>query len=192
MKIIFALIASFVFAVLLTTPLSGYAETSGKVPDTISGIIASRVIVVPDAKQEQVFEKVCKWVKNSAHSSCHDHASGDIFAKGEISYPSPSIDRIQYKFLYTMKIALKGNSSTVTFKEILLKSAQYYLSESNEEIGGEINQVILEKDKSAANKVLARLVDELQAYLTAGNEKNRIGNDCPNCAAMFSFQQERN
>jgi hypothetical protein len=131
-------------------------------------------IVVAGATKEQIYNKVRDWTKRYTISSREEPSSGLIVSTGEIMYPSPTIDRIQHSFIFTMKNTIQGNKDMVAFESIQLKTPTTYLSESSEEIAGKVIPVESERDIIAARKVLSRLTDNLEADLLAKNDEGCI------------------
>jgi len=128
-------------------------------------VLMKRVIEVPGATKEKIFDKVRTWSEMYAQSFSSDPKSGVIVANGEISYPSPTVDRIQYTILFKMKNTIENNKDTVAFEEVMLKVPKSYLTESvgasTPFIGGEVVPVKSKKDIAAANNVLNYLADNL-------------------------------
>lgn len=173
-------------AALLTIPLIGYAEQSAEKTGAGKDVIVSKVVVVPGANKEQIFDKVCDWSRRYTRSSCVDKSTGTIVSAGEISYPSSTIDRIQYTFLFTVKNSVQGNRNTVSFEKILMQSPTVYDSENNAEIPGKTCQITSERDRTAAKKALTYLTDKLESYLLTGSDEGHVIIRCPSCEIVSS------
>lgn len=76
-------------------------------------LAVNKVIKVPGATREQLFQKVRTWSERYGRSYSADGKSGVIVANGEIEYPSPPIDRIQYSFLFKIKNSVRKNKVAV-------------------------------------------------------------------------------
>lgn len=139
-------------------------------------IAANKVIEVPGATKEQIIQKVRTWA--GKYSRDYNDKTGTITANGEIAYPSPPIDRIQYTFLFKMKNKIQNNRDTVTFEEVMLKAPVSYLPADTgagpTTIGGEIEPVKSKKDIAAANKILNYITVNLEDYL-----HNKAATACP-------------
>jgi hypothetical protein len=183
-------IISGILAAMLAIPMAGFAGQSGEQTVVNNTIASSKVIVVPGGTQKQLFNKVRDWSKRYASSSREEPASGLIVSKGEITYPSPSIDRIQYTFLFTMKNVIQGNKDTVTFEKVLLKSPTSYIQETNEEIASTTAPITSESDKIAAQKVFANITNNLEASLLAKSDEGCSLTKCPECATLSSSPTE--
>lgn len=184
------LIISGVLAAMLTIPMAGFAGQSGDKSVAGNTIANSKVIVLPGATQEQMFNKVRDWSKRFTSSVSEEPASGLIVSKGEITYPSPTINRIQYTILFTMKNVIQGNRDTVTFEKVLLKSPTSYIQETNEKIASTTDPITSESDRIAAQKVLTRLTGNLEASLLAKSDEGCSLTKCPECATLSSSPTE--
>lgn len=168
---------------LATTALSGMiaqAET----------VTVTKVISVPGANKEQVLEKVQTWAGKYSRSYSGDAKSGIVMTSGEITYPSPSVDRIQYTIFFEMKNKIQGNKNTVTFEKVMLKSPSQFLSDSNETIAGQASPIKSKKDIAAANKALAHVADNLEAYLLAKSDAACPLMKCPDCGLLGTSPEE--
>lgn len=169
---------------LAATSLSGltvHAETAA----------FKKVIAVPGASNQEVVEKVKTWAGQYARVNDIASKTGTVVASGEISYPSPPIDRIQYTILFDMKNDIQGNMDTVTFENVMLKSPDRYVSsDANEQIAGKTTPVKSEKDMAAVNKRLAYITDNLESYLLSKSEVACPLVKCPECPVMGTSQEE--
>lgn len=147
-------------------------------------VAVKKVIAVPDATSSQVMEKVKTWAEKYGRSYNVDAKTGIVAASGEITYPSPSVDRIQYTILFEMKNKIQGNKDTVTFEKVMLKSPTTYLPETMESIAGQASPVKSKKDIAAANKVLANIADNLEAFLLGKSAEACPLEKCPECAVL--------
>jgi len=179
-------IVSGTLAAILAIPLAGYAGQIGEKPIAGKTFAASKSIVVAGATKEQVYNKVLDWSKRYADSSREEPGSGLIVSKGEITYPSPTIDRIQYTFVFIVKNTIEGNKDTVTFEKVLLKSPTIYNSDNGQETAGTTAPITSVRDRIAAQKVLTRLTDNLEAYLLAKSDTACALTKCPECATLGS------
>ena len=137
-----------------------------------------RVIEVPGATKEKIFDKVRTWSETYAQSISSDPKTGVIVANGEIAYPSPTIDRIQYTILFKMKNTIQDNKDVVAFEDVKLKAPESYLAESvgasKPYIGGEVVAVKSKKDLTAANNILSYVANNL-----GDNLLNKTDTACP-------------
>lgn len=154
----------FLFLLLLLTGCAGMQ----KAPQEQSMSI-NKVIEVPGVSQEQIFNKTHDWAVKYVQLENADRNSGVLVARGEVAYPSPSVDRIQYTFVFTMRNEIQDNKAMVTFDKIMLKAPLSYLPESvgvsKPYIGGEERPVVAKKDMEAAQYAIGYIEDNLQSYL---------------------------
>jgi hypothetical protein len=183
-------IISGALAAMLAIPMAGFAGQAGDKPVAGKTVASSKVIVLPGATKEQLFNKVRDWSKRYTISSREEPSSGLIVSKGEITYPSPTINRIQYTFLFTMKNVIQGNRDTVTFEKVLLKSPTSYIQETNEKIASTTDPITSDSDRVAAQKVLTRITDNLEAYLLAKSDEGCSLSKCPECSTLSSSPTE--
>jgi len=141
-------------------------------------VLMKKVIEVPNATKEKIFEKVRTWSETYVQSYSSDLKSGVVVANGEISYPAPTIDRIQYTILFKMKNTIQNNKDTVAFEDVMLKAPRSYLTESVGAappfIGGEVAPIKSKKDIAAANNVLNYVANNL-----GDNLMNKSASACP-------------
>lgn len=163
-------------ATMALTGIAAQAET----------LAIKKVITIPGATSNQVMEKVKTWAGKYGRSYNVDSKTGIVVASGEITYPSPSIDRIQHTILFEMKNKIQGNKDTVTFENVMLKSPDTYVSSgANEEmIAGQTNPVKVKKDVAVANKALADIADNLEAYLLSRSDADCPLMKCPDCSLL--------
>ena len=150
----------------------------------------TKVIEVPGATEKQVMDKVATWTGSYGQASQVDAKTGTITTKGEITYPSPPVDRIQYTIAYDMKNTIQGNKNTVTFENVMLKSPTNYLTESDEAIAGKASPVKTDQDRAAATSRLTYVADNLEAYLLAKSEASCPLVKCPECPVMGTSPEE--
>lgn len=168
---------------MATIALSGMAAQA----ETVA---IRKVIAVPGATSSQVMEKVKSWAGKYGRSYNLDAKTGIVLASGEITYPSPSIDRIKYTILFEMKNTIKGNKDTVTFEKVMLKAPEIFLSDSGQTIAGYTEQIKAKKDVAAATKVLNHIADNLEAYLLAKSDTACPLEKCPHCQLLAPSPEE--
>jgi len=183
-------IISGALAVMLAMPVAGFASQTGEKAVSAKTVVTSKVIAIPGATKEQLFNKVSEWTKRYTSSSREEPSSGLIVSKGEITYPAPPINRIQYTILFTMKNTIQGNKDNVTFEKVLLKSPTSYIQETNEKIASETTPITSDKDRLAAQKVLTRLTDNLEAFLLSKSAEGCSLVKCPKCATLSCSPEE--
>lgn len=149
-----------------------------------------KVITVPSSSKEQVLFKVGTWAGRFSQFYNTDANSGVIVASGEISYPSATVDRIQYSFVFKMRNTIQGNKDTVTFEDVMLKSPTEYLSETNEKIIGEASPVKSSKDIAAANKALSYVADNLENYLLGRSDTGNLLSRCADCNLLSATPED--
>lgn len=129
----------------------------------------SKVIVVPGASKEQMFKNTKGWVSMFVQLKNADSDAGIILAKGEVSYPSPPVDRIEYTFVFTMKNEIRDNRDTVTFDQIMLRSPKEYLpvdtGAGEKSIPATESVPVSKKDVEAAQNAIGYIADNLESYL---------------------------
>ncbi len=157
-------------------------------------VTVKKVIEVPGASQEQVFEKARTWSETYGSISSVDPKAGVIVTNGEITYPSPPVDRVQYTILFKVKNSVEKNKSTVTFEDVKLQAPKSYITESVEETkpytGGEITEVKSGKDIAAANKALNYVADNLGDYLLGKTQTASPLAKCPVCPTLATSPEE--
>lgn len=168
---------------LVTTIAFGVTAQAATFPVT-------RVIEVPGATKAEVMDKVSAWAGNYAKTSKVDAKTGVVTAKGEISYPSPPVDRIQYTIAFEMKNTVQGNKNTVTFDNVTLKSPANYLSETGEMIPGSAGPIKSERDKAAAASRLTYVTDNLEAFLQGKSAESCPLVKCTECAVLCPTSNE--
>lgn len=141
-------------------------------------------ITVPGMSKSQVFEKVRTWASLYSRNYSMDAKAGTVMSVGEIIYPSPPIDRIQYSILYDMKNRIAGNKVIVTFEKVMLKSPTTYNSETLEVLSGDTKPIKERKDVLAANKSLSHIANNLEAYLLGKDAASCPLLKCPDCALL--------
>jgi hypothetical protein len=153
-----------------------------------------RVIEVPGATKEKIFDKVRTWSERYAQSISSDPKSGVIVAKGEISYPSPTVDRVQYTILFNMKNTIQNNKVAVAFEDVMLKAPKSYLVESvgvsQPFTGGEVVPVKSKKDKMAADNILNYVTDNLGDTLLNKTETASTLERCKECGSLTTTPAE--
>lgn len=170
---------------MLITTIALYGVTAQ------AGTVAvTKVIEVPGATEKQVMDKVSAWTGSYGQASQVDAKTGTITTKGEITYPSPPVDRIQYTIAYDMKNTVRGNKNTVTFENVMLKSPANYLSESDETIAGQASPLKTERDRAAATSRLTYVTDNLEAYLLGKSDASCPLTKCPECAVLCPTSEE--
>ena len=87
-------------------------------------VAVNKVIEVPGATKEQLMQKVREWSERYAEFYSVD--ANSVVANGEIAYPSPPIDRVQYVFLFKSKNYVQNNKVTVTFEDVMLRTPRQY------------------------------------------------------------------
>ena len=157
-------------------------------------VTVKKVIDVPGATQEQVFEKARKWSETYGSVSSADPKAGVVVATGEITYPSPPVDRVQYTILYKVKNSVENNKSTVTFEDVRLQAPKSYIAESvgatRDYTGGETTEVKSGKDIAAANKALNHVADNLGDYLLGNTQTTSPLLKCPVCPTLTTSPEE--
>jgi hypothetical protein len=151
---------------------------------------AAKVIEVPGATEKQVMEKVNTWAGSYAQASRVDAKTGIITIKGESTYPSPPLDRIQYTIAFELKNTIQGNKDTVTFENVMLKSPTTYLPDSSEEIPGQATPVIADRDRSAVTSRLTYVTENLEAYLLGKSTESCPLVKCPDCSVVSPSSEE--
>ncbi len=127
-----------------------------------------KVIEVPGATKAQLFQKVRTWAGRCGNDLTGDENAGVIVTNEEFAYPSPSIDRIQYTFLYKQKNTIQDNRVTVAFDDIMLKAPRIYIPDADSGLpyyGGETGPVTSKSDMAAENKILSSETTNLSDYL---------------------------
>lgn len=157
-------------------------------------VAVKKVIEVPGASSGQVFDKARNWGETYGNVSSADPKSGVLVTSGEIAYPSPSVDRIQYTILFKAKSSVQNNKDTVTFEDVMLKAPKSYITESvgasTEYTGGEVTEVKSGKDVAAANKALDYVATNLGDYLLGKTETACPLVKCPVCPELTTSPAE--
>lgn len=152
-----------------------------------------KVIEVRGADKEQVMEKVSAWADMYGRSCNKDTKDGIVTVNGEITYPSPPVDRIQYSILFEMKNRIVGNRNEVTFDKVMLKSPTQYVS-NGPPIAGQTypltSGAVTRKDMAAVNNRLTYVSDNLGAYLLSRTDTSNPLMKCPDCAALCTSPGE--
>ncbi len=150
-----------------------------------------KVISVPGADQAQLSEKVKTWAGMYGRSNNVDDKTGVVVVDGEVSYPSPPVDRIQYTILFEMKNKIEGNKVAVTFDKVMLKSpVNYVSSDANERMESKTSAVENGKDTAAADKVLSRITGNLEAFLLGKSDTASTLFKCADCAVLSTSEGE--
>lgn len=156
-------------------------------------IAVKKVIEVPGATKEQLMQKVREWSESYAEFYSADAKSGIVAVNGEIAYPSPPIDRIQYVFLFKSKNYVQNNKVTVTFEDVMLRTPRQYSGESGEAmsyIGGEAVPVKSNKDIAAANKILSYAAVNLEDFLHKKTVTSSPLVRCEECGLLLTSPAE--
>jgi hypothetical protein len=157
-------------------------------------VAVNRTIEIPGASKEMIFEKASKWSGKYFSDYKADKTSGVIQARGEITYPSPPVDRIQYTFVFKMKNTVQDNRVAVSFEEVMLKSPETYLPSDTGAgplfTGGEVAKVESKDDIAAANRVLSHVADNLEANLKDKSDAACPLVKCPECAVLCPSSEE--
>ena len=175
----------FLFAGMFIATIGLYGVTA-----QAETFAVTKVIEVPGATDKQVMDKVSAWAGSYAQTSQVDARTGIVTVKGEITYPSPPVDRIQYTVAFEMKNTIQGNRDTVTFENVMLKSPTNYLAESGEKIPGQTSPVKAERDKVAAANRLTYVTDNLETYLLGKSDADRTLVKCPDCGVLSPSSEE--
>jgi hypothetical protein len=154
----------FLFFLLLLTGCAGMQAAPQEQTMSIS-----KIIVVPGASEEQIYNNTKGWVNMFVQLKNADSNTGIILAKGEVAYPSPPIDRIEYTFVFTMKNEIRDNKDTVTFEKIMLRSPKQYLpldtGAGEKYIPSTESTPTAKRDVEAAQNAIGYIADNLQSYL---------------------------
>ncbi len=156
-------------------------------------LTVKKVIEVPGATKEQLFQKVLEWPERYGRFYSADENSGVIVTNGEIEYPSPPIDRIQYSFLFKIKNSIQKNKVTVAFEDVMLKTHKSYVAESvagQPYIGGEVGPVQSKKDIAAANKILNYVATNLADYLHSKATTSCPMERCKECGLLCTSPEQ--
>jgi hypothetical protein len=157
-------------------------------------VSVNKVIEVPGANSEQLLDLVSSWAGRYAQSYVVDPKTGLVLASGEITYPSPPIDRIQYTIPFEMKNSIQGNKNTVTFEKVMLKSPTTYLPSDTgagpTSIKGKLEPIESKSDIATANKVLTHIADNLESYLLKKSDAGCPLFKCPNCKLLCPSSED--
>lgn len=177
------------FGMLIAT--AAFLGISAQAAQTVA---VKKVIEVPGASSGQVFDKARSWGETYGNVSSADPKSGVLVSSGEIAYPSPPVDRIQYTILFKAKSSVQNNKDTVTFEDVMLKAPISYTTESvgasTPYTGGEITEVKSGKDIAAANKALDYVATNIGDYLLGKTETTCPLVKCPECPALATSPEE--
>lgn len=155
-----------------------------------------KVVEVPGASQQDVYQRALSWSEKYGTVVSSDPNSGIIVTKSQITYPSPTVDRIQYTLMYNMRNRIAGNTSTVTFEDVMLKAPRYYTAESAgpgtpfTSTGGEITPVKSKKDVEAANKALNYVATNYADSVTGKTGTASPLLKCPECSTLAPSPEE--
>lgn len=154
----------FIFFLLLMAGCAGMQKAPQEQAMSIS-----KVIEVPGSSKEQIFKNTQGWANMFVQLKSADSNAGIILANGEVGYPSPPVDRIEYTFVFTMKNEIRDNRDMVTFDKIMLRSPKEYLPVDTG--GGEKyipateSVPVSKKDVEAAQYAVGYIADNLERYL---------------------------
>ena len=154
-------------------------------------VTVQKVIEVPGATKEQLMQKVREWSERYAEFYSVD--ANSVVANGEIAYPSPPIDRVQYVFLFKSKNYVQNNKVTVTFEDVMLRTPRQYSGESGDVlsyIGGEAEPVKSKKDIAAANKILNYTAVNLEDFLRKKTVTSSPLERCEECGLLLTSPAE--
>ncbi|HKZ16091.1 MAG TPA: DUF4468 domain-containing protein [Geobacteraceae bacterium] len=146
----------------------------------------TKVVQVPGMTKDEIFNKTNEWVTENLQAVSADIKSGIILAEGEVDYPAPDADRVDYTFVFTMKNEIREDKNYVTFGNIMLKFPTPYISEAytvQKYTGGEEIRVTSERDRQAAEKALEHIAGNLSKYLK-GTAEPLVR--CATCGAIFT------
>jgi hypothetical protein len=150
--------------------LAGWATLGRAAEDRFTSY--SRTIEVPGMSKSQIFAKTNEWVVRYANFDSADKENGVILGHGEVAYPSPPVDRIEYTFTFKMRDNIQDNRETVTFDPIMIRSAKSYYNKApysgKEYSGGEESVITGKKDALVAKGLADYLTDNLEGYLKSG------------------------
>lgn len=150
---------------LLLMVLMGCAGVR-KTPEQAS---LQRVLEVPGMTGSQVFDKSYSWVVKYMNLQSANPSTGAIVARGEVAYPSPPPDRVEYTIVFRMKNQAADNRDVVTFDNVMLKAPRQYSLEATRMspsfTGGEETSMTSPGDAAVADAVFNILADNLKQYL---------------------------
>jgi hypothetical protein len=149
----------------------------------------TKVIEVPGATDKQVMDKVSAWAGSYAQASQVDARTGIVTVKGEITYPSPPVDRVLYTIAFEMKNTVQGDKDIVTFDKVMLKSPKEYL-EYGPPIAGQTSKLESDKDIAAATSRLTYVTDNLETYLLGKSDAACPLVKCPECSVLCPTSEE--
>ena len=162
-------------------------------PALAESLLSKKVIEIPGANSIRILEKVAAW--SGKYARTYKTESNLVTAKGEISYPTPSTDRIQYTILFDMKNEIKGDKDTVTFDNVMLKAPERYTSsDGNERIKGKTyplaSRSVTQKDLAAVNSRLTYIANNLETYLLSQSDSACPMTKCPECGVLQTSKEE--
>lgn len=154
----------------------------------------SKVIEVPGANEKQLLDKVRAWADKYATSHYVEAKSGLVTASGEMTYPSPPIDRIQYTIKFEIRNSIEGNRNTVTFEKVMLKSPETYLPSDTgggpTSIPSKLEPLQSREDIAAANRVMTHVAASIEAFLLKKNDSACPLVKCPKCGVLCPSSEE--
>lgn len=162
-------------------------------PALAETVLSKKVIEVPSAKSNQILEKVVAW--SGKYARTYNTESNLVTAKGEISYPTPPTDRIQYTILFDMKNVIQGDKDTVTFDNVMLKAPERYTSsDGNERIKSETyplaSRAVTKNDVAAVNSRLIYIANNLETFLLSQGDSACPMTKCPECGVLQTSKEE--
>jgi hypothetical protein len=153
-----------------------------------------KIIDLPGASTQQILDKVRAWSGRYGTSYNLDANSGVVVTNGEIAYPSPSIDRIQYTFVFKMSNKVQGTKDMVTFEKVSMKSPTTYLPDDTAtgptSISGKEEAIKSTKDVAAEKNVLNYLADNLGDFLLNQSVTTCPLEKCPECGVLYPSSDE--
>jgi hypothetical protein len=154
----------------------------------------SKVIEVPGANEKQLLDKVGVWAERYATSHYVDAKSGLVTANGEMTYPSPPIDRIQYTIKFEIRNSIEGNRNTVTFEKVMLKSPETYFSSDTgggpSTIPSKLEPVQSREDIAAANWVMTHVAASIESFLLKKSDSACPLVKCSECSVLCPSAEE--
>ncbi len=154
-------------------------------------VAVNKAIEVPGATKEQLIQKVREW--SERYTEFYSVDANSVVANGEIAYPSPPIDRVQYVFLFKIKNYVQNNKVTVTFEDVMLRTPRQYSAESGDTmsyIGGKAEPVKSKKDIAAANKILNYTAVNLEDFLHKKTVTSSPLERCEVCGLLLTSPAE--
>jgi hypothetical protein len=158
---------TMVSCLLLAVFCAGFFNVSHASQEGAASI--SRRLETPVRTKAELTAKTTEWMKRHLQLESFDPATGIIRAKGVIDYPSPPIDRIQYKIVFEMESRILDNANAVTLNNVLLRTPERYIS-SDASAGMDVipacdEPVERRKDLKAVSDAAKQILDDLENYL---------------------------